>query len=149
MKKIIRIVCCLVLLLGLTACGQTKEVVKEKDFKDTLREQGFSITDVTNQMEDKTIKNVTVANNGKYQMEYYEFKDDKTAIEAYKNNMKTFKEKRKDYGKETKKDNYNNFTQELSDTYNSVTRVGNTLLYASINIEYKKEFKKVLKSLNY
>lgn len=149
MKKVLSVLGCLIILFGLTACGK-QEAIKDKDFSDILMSEGFSITDVTSQMEDKNVKSVIAANNGKYQIEYYVFNDDKHATEVYENNRKIFETGTKTKGKERKqKEDYNKYTQELSDTYNTLIRVKNTLLYASINVEYKKDFNNVLGKLGY
>lgn len=149
MKKVLGFLGCLIILFGLTGCGK-QAVIKDKDFSDILMSEGFSVNIVTSQMEDDNVKSVIAANNGKYQIEYYEFKSDEAAKKAYENNRKFFEENGKTKGKERKKkDEYNKYTQELSDTYNTLIRNKNTLLYASVNSEYKKDFNNVLGKLGY
>ena len=99
-------------------------------------------------MEDKNIKSVITANNGKYQIEFFTFNSKKNAKEAYNTNVKSFLAN-KNVKKEKNEDNYDKFTQELSDTYNVVIRLDNTLLYSSINLEYKNDLNKIIKKLNY
>ena len=147
MKKITKLLMFLFIIVLLSGCG-SKKVLKTSDIKSKLSNLGFTTTDVTSYMEDKNIKSVITANNGKYQKEFYTFNSKKNAKEAYKTNVKSFLANKKDK-KEKNEDNYDKFIQELSDTYNVVIRLDNTLLYGSVNLEYKKDLNKVIKNLNY
>lgn len=148
MKKFLKFMCLVLVLFSLTACKEKRELTV-KEMNDILSDKGFFVNDLSSQMEDKQIKVVNVANNGKYQIEYYVFVTEEAAKEAFNRNIKSFEDMNKTRGKKTNKDNYDKYTQKLSDTYNSLTRIGKTLVYASINIEYKNDFNKVLKALNY
>ena len=147
MKKIIKILMFLFIIVALSGCG-SKKVIKPSDVQNKLSSLGFSINDITNYMEDKNIKSVITANNGKYQIEFFTFNSKKNAKEAYNTNVKSFLAN-KNVKKEKNEDNYDKFTQELSDTYNVVIRLDNTLLYSSINLEYKNDLNKIIKKLNY
>ncbi len=146
-KKITKIFAFIAMIILLSACGE-KKVLKTEDMVSKLSNNGFIVTDVTKQMEDPSVTYVASANNGKFQIEYYVFETKKQAKAAYTNNKKSF-ETNKTKGKETSGDTYNKYVQELSDTYNVITRVDNTLLYASVNIEYKGTLKNVFKDLGY
>lgn len=147
MKKIIKLFTCLLIIVTLSGCG-SKKALKSNDIKNKLSNLGFTINDVTSYMEDKNIKNVITANNGKYQIEFYTFDSKEDAKKAYENNVKNFTINKKNK-KEKHEDNYDKFTQELSDTYNMVIRLNNTLLYSSINLEYKRDLNKTIKNLGY
>ncbi len=147
MKKIIKILMFLFIIVALSGCG-SKKVLKPSDVQNKLSSLDFSINDITNYMEDKNIKSVITANNGKYQIEFFTFNSKKNAKEAYNTNVKSFLAN-KNVKKEKNEDNYDKFTQELSDTYNVVIRLDNTLLYSSINLEYKNDLNKIIKKLNY
>lgn len=147
MKKIIKILMFLFIIVALSGCG-SKKVLKPSDVQNKLSSLGFSINDITNYMEDKNIKSVITANNGKYQIEFFTFNSKKNAKEAYNTNVKSFLAN-KNVKKEKNEDNYDKFTQKLSDTYNVVIRLDNTLLYSSINLEYKNDLNKIIKKLNY
>lgn len=147
MKKIIKILMFLFIIVALSGCG-SKKVLKPSDVQNKLSSLGFSINDITNYMEDKNIKSVITANNGKYQIEFFTFNSKKNAKEAYNTNVKSFLANT-NVKKEKNEDNYDKFTQELSDTYNVVIRLDNTLLYSSINLEYKNDLNKIIKKLNY
>lgn len=147
MKKIIKLFTCLLIIVTLSGCG-SKKALKSNDIKNKLSNLGFTINDVTSYMEDKNIKNVITANNGKYQIEFYTFDSKEDAKKAYETNAKNFTINKKNK-KEKHEDNYDKFTQELSDTYNMVIRLNNTLLYSSINLEYKRDLNKTIKNLGY
>ena len=147
MKKIKYLSLILVLIL-LCACGK-KVALNEKSLDSKLTDLGFSIVDVTKQLEDESIKTVKTANNSKYQIEYYIFKDEKSSKNAYKNNIKSLKANKKYKGKETNKDNYNKYVQETKDFYNSVTRIDDTILYVSVGKANKSDVKKVIGKLGY
>lgn len=150
MKKYFKVISIICIIFLLTACNSEKTVLTEKQLMDKLSEFSFIVSDNKKFIEDDSMKAIYTANNGKYQIEYYVFKDEKRAKEAYESNKQYFQNSsKKEKGKEKIGDTYSKYTQELSDTYNVLTRVDNTLLYASINIGYKKELKKILKELNY
>ncbi len=146
MKKVLYFVFLIITIFFITACYKVKELSKEQ-IKDVLVNNKFNVDNLSSKMEDDNIKVVYVASNGKYSIEYYLFNEEKKAKEAFNGNIKTFNNN-KIKGNIVSKDNYDNYTQELSDTYNSVTRIGKNLIYASINIEYKDEFNKILKKLS-
>ncbi len=147
MKTFKKIFILLLAAIILTACSK-KEPLKSEEAISILSSNGFIVTDVTNQMEDDRINYVGSANNGKFQIEYYIFSQEADAKKAYESNKESF-ENNKTKGKEKKDETYQKYTQELSDTYNVLTRVGNTLLYSSVNIEYKKDLNKVIKAMGY
>ncbi len=147
MKKFCKYITLILIVLVLSACGNKKALSKEEIVK-KLSSNGFSITDVTNQMEDKNISYIASANNGMFQIEYYVFAKEDDAKKAYEGNKKSF-ESNKTKGKEKVQDKYEKYTQQLSDTYNMIIRKDNTLLYSSINIKYKKDLKKVIKDLGF
>lgn len=148
MKVVLKSIILIIMVIFISGCGK-KEIIKNSEFSAILTKEGFSVTDVTNFMEDYSVKSVYAANNGSYQIEYYIFENEKVASEAYKNNKKTFDSGKKIKGKEKTGDGYQKYTQELSDQYNNLTRVKNTLIYASVNIEHKSNLKKMIKKLGY
>ena len=148
MKKYIKLLSLVLIVFLITACGEEKVKLDTKRFTEKISNLEFVVSDNTKLIEDKTIKGAYSAHNGKYQIEFYIFKDEKRAKEAYTSNKK-YLENNKKKGKEKEDNTYSKYVQELTDTYNVLTRVEDTLIYASVNIEYKKDLKKVLKELNY
>ena len=134
-------------LFTLCACGVEK-VKNEKDINERLGNEGFVVNDVTSQMNDKRISYVAAANNNKYQIEYYVFNETSDVNEAYQGNVESFNANGKKGTEKTKK-GYTIYIQKLSDKYSVVIKDGKILIYSSVNIEYKKDLKKVLNKLGY
>lgn len=148
MKKILKCVVCILIVLCLSACGKKVEM-KSNDLANELSNLGFDVTDITSQLEDDNIKKVYAANNKKYQMEIYIFKNENDAKKAYTTNKATFIDIYKSKYDEDVKDTYEAFYQEADGKYNQLSRVGSTFVYASVNVEYKKDVKKSIKRLGY
>lgn len=147
MKKIIKLLIILPLLFVLTGC-QDKKALNADEITKKMGELGFLVSDGTEMFEDEDIIKVLSFNNGKYQIEYHEYKTEEKAKESYKGNKNYFDLEAKK-GKETSKKNYDKYVQSAKEEYHALTRVGNTFLYVSASIEYKDEIEKVLKELNY
>lgn len=148
MKKILIILTMICALFMFSACGN-KDVLSDSKMVSKLQEEGFNVNDITSSMEDSSIKVVRTANNGKYQFEYYIFKSEENAKNAYKNNSDLFKENKDFKGSEKHGDNYDEYVQETDDYYNKVVRVDKTLVYVSVNIDYKNNINKVLNKLGF
>lgn len=147
MKKIIKLLIILPLLFVLTGC-QDKKVLNADEITKKMGELGFLVSDGTEMFEDEDIIKVLSFNNGKYQIEYHEYKTEEKAKESYKGNKNYFDLETKK-GKETSEKNYDKYVQSTKEEYHALTRVGNTFIYVSANVEYKSEIDKVLKELNY
>ena len=100
-------------------------------------------------MEDTNISNVYTANNKEFQIEFYVFKSNDIAKQAYESNKDMFVQNKDYEGKEKSDDDYNEYTQETEDYYNVLKRVGKTLLYASVNVDYKGDVKSAINKLGY
>lgn len=148
MKVLSKVLLVLAILLTLTACGK-KEEITANDFNQIMREEGFYVTDISDDMEDTNISNVYTANNKEFQIEFYVFKSNDIAKQAYESNKDMFVQNKDYEGKEKSDDDYNEYTQETEDYYNVLKRVGKTLLYASVNVDYKGDVKSAINKLGY
>lgn len=149
MKKIFKLFTLMFLFILLSGCANEKKALTKEEFTKKLTDQGFIVNDVTMQIEDENINFVASANNNLYQIEVYVFKDAKFAKDAYKTNKESFINLSKQKGSEKISDDYEKYTQSLTDTYNMVIRVDNTLVYSVVNKEYKKSLNKVIKNIGY
>ncbi len=148
LKKLAKVLLVITMLFTLTACGE-KEAVSGDDFNSIMREEGFYVSDITDEMEDSDISQVLTANNTSFQIEFYVFKSEDTAKAAFTSNKEMF-EANEDYeGKEKNEDTYDEYIQETEDYYNVLKRVGKTLLYVSVNVDYKSDVKSIIKKLGY
>ncbi|HIU40333.1 MAG TPA: hypothetical protein IAB68_03450 [Candidatus Aphodocola excrementigallinarum] len=148
MKVLSKVLLVLATLFTLTACGK-KEEITVNDFNQIMREEGFYVTDISDEMEDTNISNVYTANNKEFQIEFYVFKSNDIAKQAYESNKDMFVQNKDYEGKEKSDDDYNEYTQETEDYYNVLKRVGKTLLYASVNVDYKGDVKSAINKLGY
>lgn len=148
MKKLIRILVAIVIMISVTACTQGKKLT-EGELESKLIKMDFILSDITNEMEDSSVKKVMVANNNKIQIEYYVFKSEESAKEAYQTNLETLKENKKYKVEEKKNNNYSKSTQTTDNLYNVIVRTGDTMIYSSVNVNYKSDINKVIKKLGY
>lgn len=148
MKKIFTLLMIAACLVTLCGCGK-KESLKESEISKKLSNMGFNVTDVTDRMEDSNISIVKTANNGKYQIEYYVFKNKENTKTAFDSNVALFEEDKEHKGRQKNKDNYDRYDQKNDYYYNVVSRVDNILIYVSINKDYKNDVKKVLNKLGF
>ena len=86
MKKGLKIVVCFMLIMMLCACK--KQSLTKEEFSNKLLKQKFSVMDITSHSNKKNIKNVIIANNSKYQLEYTIFSDETAAKKAFNTNKK-------------------------------------------------------------
>lgn len=150
MRKIILGIITILIILSLTGCGN-KKALTNNEFSEILGVEGFAVTDVTTLMEDENIEVLAAANNNNYQLEYHIYKTKEAAKKAYEGNKKSFATYKKNNNKEKNVtgNNYEKYTLELSDEYKVVSRIDNTLVYASISLEYKKDLNNILDKLGY
>lgn len=150
MKKIAKIFICIIVILSFTACSNKKGVTA-KEFNDVLNKDGYYISDITSDNLGSVTKKVLIATNKKYQIEFFEYKDNKSAKDAYKTNKAMFKryKKKSSKQKETNDKDYDFYSLDLKDEYLAIARSKNTLIYTWSNNEYKNKIKKVFKKLNY
>ena len=148
MKKLIKIILCITVALTLCACGK-KSALTKKDAKKIFENNSFIIYDLTDQMADSSIESIFSANNGKFQVEFIVYKNESDAQKLYESNIKTFESSSKTKGNKVNEKTYSKYVQKLTDTYNVVEKVGNTVIYVSADIEYKNDVKDIIKKLGY
>ena len=146
MKRVFKLVVCVMVLILFSACG--KRVLTTKEFLKEISKTSFITTDITKRMKDGTIISAYAVNNGEYQFEYYEYKDSNSAINAYNNDKKTLNDDGNKI-KETKNGEYTKSVKETEETYNVIVKNKNTLIYASVSKEYKRNLNKTLGKLGY
>lgn len=150
--KLFGIILLLVASLLLTGCT-TKEVISAEEFKLVTEEYGYTVQDDTESYQMQTsFEKVLIAtkNDDIYQIEYYEFSDEETAIQIYEN-QKMIIEGTSEVSshKSIEAMNYDKYEQTSDINYGVVVRVENTLIHAIVNIEHKKEIQEILEKLNY
>ncbi len=147
MKKILMSLFAIIIILTLSGCGAKKEVTAN-EFKTILTKAGYSVNDITSVMEDSNVVTVETAGNSNFQFEFYVFKSEALAKAAYKSNKKLF-ESSKIKSKEKNEDTYDKYIQQTDTSYNTVIRVGKTILYGSVGKDYKGDLKNAISKLGY
>lgn len=148
MKKFIKILIVVIMMITLTACSQGKKLSAE-DIEKKLSDMDFVTNDVSSEMEDSSIKKVIVASNNRVALEYYVFKSEDSAKKAYGTNLESLKENKDFKVKEKNGSNYSKSTQSTKSLYNVIIRAGDTMIYSSVNVNYKSDVNKVIKKLGY
>ena len=150
MKKIILFVFAVVISLFLTGCGVKKELSAE-EFTKTMSEQGFTVNDYTDLVKEQNQEKLLIAKKSEYEIDFQVYKTEDDAKKAFSGNKKAFKNyKNKNSVEKSKKiNNYEKYTLELSDRYDAVIRNGKTLIYASINLQHKKDLNNVISNMGY
>lgn len=149
MKNILKLITIVFLVIILSGCESEKKALTKDELINRLSEQGFIVNDSTMQIEDENINFVASANNNLYQIEIYIFDELEYAKQAYLTNKESFINLSSKKGKEKTSDNYEKYTQILTDTYNLVIRVENTLIYSVVSKDYKNDLNKVIKNIGY
>ena len=138
--------------LLLTGCA-TKEVITADMFKTTLEKYEFVVEDATESYQMQTTFNkvlVATKNTDIYQVEFYEFENEETAIQIFENQKMIIEEAATAKSHSSVEAvNYDKYEQTSDINYGVVVRVENTLIYSLVNLEHKEEIKEILKELNY
>ena len=147
MKKIFKVLVLIFMVTLLTGCGK-KRAENMEQITTRLENLGYNVSEIHADVPDKNISMIKIANNNLYQFEFIKFNSDENAKEVFQNDVDLFKKVNKK-GKLKEKNDFDKFTQELSDTYNVVVRNKNIVVYISVNIEHKKDVNKALKELKF
>lgn len=150
MKKKILFIVTLIMIITLTGCGKKTALTKE-EFNEKLISEGFIITEITKEINDSNIIYAAAVSNNDYQFEYHIYKNNDACKKSFNSNKKALGSGKSKKDKENIKngENYSKYSITSSEEYKSITRVDNTFVYASLNIENKDSFNKVLKALKY
>lgn len=142
----------IIVIISLFSLLNKESAITAEKFKTKMERKGYTVSDSTNYFKDyEFIEKVYIATDGKYQVEFYEFSSDESAIKFYKNNRIIF-EKEKDEssnGTEVSEDNYSKYTLNSEDKYKCLSRKENTVIFINVNTEYQKAVDKILDKLNY
>ena len=151
LHKITVIVMMVMMLVGLTACSK-KTAISVEEFNDTLESKGYTIEDATGQLAPDSITAISLALSDNYQIEFYEFVDDRTATAVFQENKIIF-ERAADSGAsaEITKNlmNYNYYSASTSSTFYMLAKIDNTMLYVEADVAYKDEIVEIVKELGY
>ena len=154
LKKII----CTMMVVGLvftTGCGGDKVAIDEATFISTMENLGTEITDKTETMEEfSSATSAQIAYmEEQYQIEYYAFSDETDAQRLYSvsvDNLETASEDASGVAKtNVSMDSYGKYTISMNDTYIVVSRIENTVIYATATSDSKDTVKEILEQMGY
>lgn len=157
MKNIKRIMSILTLtgMLLVTGCGEEKVAVAPDSFISTMESVGATINDQTEVMaEVSSATSVQIAYvEGEYQIEYYEFAEETDAqylFEASKEQLETAAESASGVAKSSvSMDNHGKYTINMNGTYVVISRIDNTVIYATTSSDNKDTMKELLEQMGY
>lgn len=133
-----------------------KEPVSAKEFESIAKSNGY-IVGIDDQLENSYdyIKNVRIAidKEDDYQVDLYILTDDEYAEKVFENNKAEFEDIVEDEGnssyRKTSSSKYDRYSATTSESYLYVARIENTVVYANVDIENKKEVQAFIKELGY
>lgn len=151
MKKFRKVVLVLLVLL-ITGCGK-KESITSDSFKEIMKDNDFYILDSKEQFSEYDyIKEALIAaSSSDYQVEFYVLQDDKNALAFYKYNKEIFEASKEEFSvySNVDFDTNNKYTLVTEDKYKVISRIKNTVIYADVDKQYKKDVNKIIKKLGY
>jgi len=151
-KRILMVVACLIVLVGLTGC--TKTALTTDKFKTTLEGKKFELTDTYKQHEDEgNFKEATLAKSESgYEIEFVVLDNEDRAKNVFGVKKKEYEDLRGNVASsqvETNIGNYNSYAVTSNGLYMYVIRVDSTVLYLKAEDKYKNEIKDLIKELGY
>lgn len=150
-KNLLKVALCFTILFMVTGCGN-KNAITSDDFKNKMEAKEFTVQDATNQFSNYDyIKQVYIALNDDYQIEFYEMADNDNAVSFYENNKKIFEDSKSSGYAETNISMGNNskYTLKTNGKYKVVSRIDNTVIYLNVDDSNQSTIKDLLKDLGY
>ena len=134
--------------------GKKKTAISASDFKSTMEDKDFYITDAKSQFSGADyIEHVYVAvsEDYGYQVEFYEMTDEDDAVSFFNDNKEIFEDSKGSGSSETSTSlkNYSKYTLSTNGKYKVVSRIDNTVIFLNVDDEYKDEVKDLLNELGY
>lgn len=151
-RNIVLFVTCLLILLGVTGCGN-KKAISTSTFKSITEENNYITSDVTNQsISYEYVNEATVAQSSEgFQIEFYVLDSESNAINMFNTNKDIFESYKGNTSTETSSNIGNNtiYTLTSNGYYMHLCRVDNTLLYVRVLDSYKDSVKDIIKKIGY
>ncbi len=134
--------------------NKSKEAIESVMFKTKMEEKGLTIMDASSQfLSVPEIGQVYLAleKNNNYKIEFYEFSNVDYAISFYNTNKNTFELTKGNASAETSVDlnNYAKYTLSSNGKYMVVSRIEDTVIYSSVDDQYRDVIKEILKEIGY
>ncbi len=157
MKRLRKVVSAMMVmgLIFATGCGEDKVAIDAAAFISVMESAGVEVSDQT-----ETIAEVSSATSvqvayveEQYQIEYYEFGEETDASYLYSvfvEQLESAAETASGVAKtNVSTDNHAKYTISMDGKYIAVSRIGNTIIYATAMSDYKDTVKELLEQMGY
>lgn len=126
-----------------------KDSITSEKFISVMKEEGFKVTDIKSETQNKDIKEAYKAENGKYTIKFYVLDDEFSAEEFFLD-----RQTKEDSRISTKKvsmsgRNYSTFTQVKVNKYLFIERINNTIIEVQGSTTHENASKQLLESFGY
>ena len=152
MKKKLSLIALLILFtFTLTGC-LNKNAKTTDDFIKFGEEKNLKVENVIEQFSGSDyIKEVYIAGNDKWQVEFYVLSDIETAKKMFTTNASKFESKKAHVSMESNISlgNYDSYGLTTGGAYMYVARIDNTLIYLDVDDDYKDDIKEFVKEFDY
>lgn len=154
MKKFGNLIACITMIVTailMTGCGN-KEAISSSEFKSIMGSKGYDVQDATSQFSAYDyVKQVYIALNDEYQIEFYELSDEDKAVSFFETNKTIFEDSKSSTSSQvsTSIGNHSKYALSSDESYKVVSRIDNTVIYLNVDEEYKDEVKDLLEDLGY
>lgn len=139
------------MIFFITGCINKKSI-SSNEFKNIMKEKGYSIYDATSQFSDYDyVLKAYLALKSDHQIEFYELSDNDNAKSFYKRNKSIFEDSKEDIYSQYNSSigNHSKYTLKTGGKYKVVSRIDNTVIYLNVDEKHKDSVKDILEYLGY
>lgn len=152
LKGLLLCLVCLICVISLTGCDK-KVAISSETFIEKTNAKGYTLYDVTEQFADSYVAKAYVAidKNEEYQIEFYVIDTEVNAKEFFEYNKELFESDKpsKNVTTSVNLNNHSKYTLETDETYKTISRIDNTVLYSNADISFKTIINDLVKELGY
>lgn len=139
--------------------GSDKKAITAEEFKSIISEKNFTINVPRDVYSDEFIKDANIENgyltreieDEEYRINFFEFKDENSELYLYYKEIYTTRSGSNGNIKETieKSINHTKYTAIVNGNYVVISRIGNTLIWGTINADEKQKLIDLLNEIGY
>lgn len=139
--------------------GSDKKAISAEEFKNIISEKNFTINVPKDVYTDEIIELANIENgyftreieDEEYRINFFEVKDENSALYLFYKEIYTTRSESNKNIKETseKSMNHTKYTAIVNGKYEVLSRIGNTLIWGTINVDEKQELIDLLNEIGY
>lgn len=128
-----------------------KKALNPSEYKDYMKRNHYSVSNVTDSYNYGGLLKAYKASTKDYSIIYYQLENNEQAVNFYENSQVNLELTKISNSKKTQvlSKNYSKYTSTSSDSYLVISRIDNTVIYASVNKKDKPKVDKVINKLGY